>query len=592
MLKVFNNIRKRIFRLRLATKIIVFYLIILIFSFTLSAFIYYKVYYNLMFNRVSQISYQTLQSISSNITSLIGTINDYSKMIFSSEDVQNLLREPKKDIYLEGKVNKLLNKYIISFPDIISIYLIDNDGSSYFVYTSYENYLYLNYNRDASWLIKSSELKGKNYIAVNGGDAFKNKIENDFLSFIRVVNDIESQKPIGFMIINVKDDYFEKSYLDIVRKYNTTIIIKDQYNRNIISPYEVNNANLKGFFNKIHDAGYYSEFLKVDNDQILASFMKIPNYDWKIISLMPFSEIEEETQILKLIYIILIFINGSFIFIASVIVSNMIRKPINYLILSMKNNKKGNFAKIKFSTFINEFAKLRDGYNVMIDEIVRLIRKIKIEQKIKRKAELDILQAQIKPHFLYNTFDSVSSLALEGKSDEVYKLITALGKYYRLSLSKGNEMITIGEEITVVKNYLFIQKIRYKDVFSDLYEIDKEINKYKILKLILQPLVENSIYHGIRPKGESGIIKISAKKKDSFIEFIVEDDGIGMDKDLIKKILSARGIGKNNKTGFGLRGTIQRLRIFYGKEDIVKIISIKRGKTQIIITVPVLKSKK
>ena len=250
---------------------------------------------------------------------------------------------------------------------------------------------------------------------------------------------------------------------------------------------------------------------KVGNKDYLLSYLNIPKYDWKIISMMPFNELSKESSIFSVIAFIVIALNSLLVFIGSVFIARMITTPIKKLIKSMKNVEKGEFKKVDITAGNDEIGKLRDGYNIMISEIQILINKVVEDQKIKRKAELDVLQAQIKPHFLYNTFDAISSLALMGRNDEVYKVMKALGSYYRISLSKGSEVITIGEEIEVVKNYLTIQQVRYGDIFTVSYDIDEVAKKFNILKLILQPIVENAIYHGIKPKGEKGNINISAK---------------------------------------------------------------------------------
>lgn len=157
----------------------------------------------------------------------------------------------------------------------------------------------------------------------------------------------------------------------------------------------------------------------------------------------------------------------------------------------MKGVENGEFKEVNIDTGNDEIGKLKNVYNTMIYKIENLIEQIVKEQKIKRKAELDVLQSQIKPHFLYNSFDTISSLALDNRNDEVYKIIKALGNFYRTSLSNGKEVISIEEEIKTVKSYLTIQQIRYDNMFNVNISVDERANKYKILKLILQPLVEN-----------------------------------------------------------------------------------------------------
>jgi two-component system sensor histidine kinase YesM len=226
----------------------------------------------------------------------------------------------------------------------------------------------------------------------------------------------------------------------------------------------------------------------------------------------------------------------------------------------------------------------------MISEIEKLISRVVEEQRIKRQVELNVLQAQIKPHFLYNTLDTMGYLAISGKSDEVYEAIEALGSYYRTSLSKGSEVISLREEIEIVKNYLTIQKLRYGDIFNVNYEIDERVYEYKILKLVLQPLVENALYHGIKPKGEMGHITVTTKVEDELIRITVTDDGIGMENEELAKIMD--GKLDNNNSSFGLRGTIERLKIFYGISDVYSIESQKRYGTRVTLKIPIVRGEK
>jgi two-component system sensor histidine kinase YesM len=252
---------------------------------------------------------------------------------------------------------------------------------------------------------------------------------------------------------------------------------------------------------------------------------------------------------------------------------------------SLKDIEKGMFHPVEINCGNDEIGKLRDAYNIMIKEIDRLIKRVIKEQKIKRKTELNILQEQIKPHFLYNTFDAISALILLEKNKEAYTMIKALGNFYKTSLSSGKEIIPINEEIKTVENYLTILKMRYKDIFTTEFHIDNEIVHYKIPKLILQPFVENAVYHGIKPKGETGIISITACQKENFILFIIEDTGVGMDEEVLQQI----SIQDDTKTTahFGIRGTIERLKIFYGVKDVFSIESKKTIGTKVTLTIPI-----
>ena len=186
-----------------------------------------------------------------------------------------------------------------------------------------------------------------------------------------------------------------------------------------------------------------------------------------------------------------------------------------------------------------------------------------------------VLQEQIKPHFLYNSIDTIGYMALDAGAENVHGALETLGSFYRNFLSKGEKEIPLKREVWIVKDYLSIQKLRYGDILDDEYDIAEETKELIVPKLILQPLVENCIYHGIRPKGEKGIIKVSSRLEDGKLHIAVRDTGIGMSEEQIEKILTSKKkeADELDSESFGLWGTIERVRYYTGKEDIVNIKS-------------------
>ena len=181
------------------------------------------------------------------------------------------------------------------------------------------------------------------------------------------------------------------------------------------------------------------------------------------------------------------------------LLSDEITKPIKALEHSMKEVEKGNFAHAALAVRDNnEIGNLSRSFNIMTEEIKNLIDQRDKEQQIKRRSELRALQSQINPHFLYNTLDSIIWMAEWGKNQEVVRMTSSLAKLLRRSISNEQEVVTVAEEVEYTESYLTIQKMRYKDKLEYEIAIEKEILEAKVVKLILQPLVENSIYHGIK----------------------------------------------------------------------------------------------
>lgn len=586
VLALINAIRNKFNNFKIGVRFTLIYCLISVFSILMSNMLFQEIYSEIALRKVSEVSIQTLYSIRTSLNITITNISNYSKMIISDDDLQILLRRGNiySDLNVQKKVGTYLNKLTQETPYISSVYIFDTSGNEYSVGNQDDLKFIPEKIQDAVWYNSVLGKKGSYILSLNGGGAFSHAPDDNFISMIRLVRDINTTEALGVLIINISENTFKDSFANITNNYMTDVTIFDQNNQSIIKSngVDIGKGNLSELFEKQKQGFLIRD---VNNTECLLSYLLEDRYGWKIVSVMPVKELSNETAVPGLIGFAIIMINSALLFVGTVFTSRMITIPIKKLLKSMKGVEKGEFKEVNIKAGKDEIGQLRDGYNIMIREIQNLIKRVITEQKVKRKAELNVLQAQIKPHFLYNTLDSINSLALMGETTSVCDLVEALGNYYRISLSKGKEVITIGQEIVMVKNYLKIQKMRYPDLFEAHFIIDEKCNSYKILKLVLQPLVENSLYHGLRNKAGGGAITLKTQHLADRIRITIEDDGIGMSQEYIEQIL-----GDNTgatDTSFGLKGTIERLSIFYGNEDCFQIESdVGRG-TRITILIPV-----
>jgi two-component system sensor histidine kinase YesM len=231
----------------------------------------------------------------------------------------------------------------------------------------------------------------------------------------------------------------------------------------------------------------------------------------------------------------------------------------------------------------------------IIWEIRNLLKRVTSEEGQKRKSELKALQMQINPHFLYNTLDSVIWMAQGGKQDEVIAMSSALARLFRLSISKGREIIDVASELEHVRNYLTIQKIRYKDRLDYRIEVDQELMSLKIVKIILQPLVENAIYHGIKNKSSAGTVLISGSLCPGGMTLSVHDDGIGMDRETLAGIREglinprANSAKSHRGSGVGLHNVDERIKLYFGREYGLEFDSSEEKGTTVTIRLPAVR---
>lgn len=225
----------------------------------------------------------------------------------------------------------------------------------------------------------------------------------------------------------------------------------------------------------------------------------------------------------------------------------------------------------------------------MAGSMQSLIDKVKEDERKMRKADLRLLQEQIQPHFLYNTLDTIVWLIESNEPDEAVTMVVTLSDFFREILSKGKEFISIKEEEKHISSYLQIQEMRYRDILEYDIQLDQVIYKYQILKLTLQPVVENALYHGIKYKRAKGCIHIHGEKEGDIIRLTVRDDGVGMDEEELEQL--CQQIEKpcqETEKGFGLANVNERIHMYFGPEYGMKIQSQKGKGTTVEIVIPAI----
>jgi two-component system sensor histidine kinase YesM len=284
---------------------------------------------------------------------------------------------------------------------------------------------------------------------------------------------------------------------------------------------------------------------------------------------------KDETQLAYLFTALFLIVVASII---AIILSGEISKPLKELAGSMKEVQEGHFEHAEIEILDkNEIGMLSNSFNIMTHKIQDLMEENVLEQKLKRKSELRALQSQINPHFLYNTLDSIIWMSESGKNQEVVLMTSSLAKLLRQSISNEDEIVTISSEIGYTKSYLTIQKMRYKDKLEFEIDIDESVLNECIVKLVLQPLVENAIYHGIKYKEGKGLIRITGHR---------EDNGKGMDENSLKHIFDKKD-NSDNSRGVGVNNVNNRLKLYYGSDYGLTYLSEIDVGTTVEVRIPV-----
>ncbi|WP_337104038.1 cache domain-containing sensor histidine kinase [Paenibacillus sp. YIM B09110] len=309
------------------------------------------------------------------------------------------------------------------------------------------------------------------------------------------------------------------------------------------------------------------------------------DFGWKIVGVSYVSELVGNQNKMRLSIIVLGLVCIVIAIIISLFVSQRVSQPIKQLQGYMKEVEKGNFdIQVPVPTTI-EIGRLARAFNMMVGRIKELMSQVVRDQELKRRSEINALQAQINPHFLYNTLDSIIWMAESKKSQEVVLMTSALAKLFRASISKGEELVTIETELEHITNYLKIQKMRYKNKLDYRIETDESVSQYKTIKLILQPIVENAIYHGIKMKRGPGLITIYSEETATDVLLIVEDNGNGMEEEKLAKLLTQQYEGEAGK-GVGVGNVHGRLKLYFGAQYGLSYTSKPGEGTTVTIRLP------
>ncbi|NOU96914.1 HAMP domain-containing protein [Paenibacillus sp. LMG 31456] len=333
----------------------------------------------------------------------------------------------------------------------------------------------------------------------------------------------------------------------------------------------------------------YGSYLEESSgEKKLITIKTVNNIGWKIIGVSYMDEIVTTRKEISGFISWLLLIVLLFVLLISAFMSAKISLPIKRLEKSMRKVEQGEFDIHITVRGDDEVGRLSRRFNFMVVRIRQLMEQSVHEQEAKRKSELEVLQSQINPHFLYNTLNSVVRMAGSGKSEDVITMITSLSKFFRISLSRGKHIITVQEELEHIRNYLIIQKIRYKNKFEYEITADEESLPCYTLKLMLQPLVENAIYHGIEMMADPGHIHISARIVHDKLLFEVRDDGLGIPEGKLKQLLTG-SVRSEEGSGVGVKNVHERIQLAYGNSYGLEVESELEEGTTVRLWIPLIK---
>lgn len=516
-------------------------------------------------------------------------------LLSNHKELDNILNEEAENlrsaayIELDNEIKQIYHR----FPSIIeSIHVNIDFGEVTFTHGSEE------VNPLFSYKEYFNEFRGskESYYWKN---AHLNNLAYQNYKAMSVFKLLEGNNPTrkGIVLFTIRTDFIEKVLnKSLIGESGYLTLISPDGNsfesEKILEQSRMNPEMLRTLAQTNHSEGKFS-FKNIEGKSFNAIYHTMGINKWKVIAVFPESQIlgiMDSMKYFMTVFLIVVIVMA--IFIVN-IVGKYISNPIKKLANEMKVADKEILQTTEGLAVPKEMEILYSSFNEQMERNLALLEQIKLEQKEKRQLEVAVIQAQVNPHFLYNTLYSIKGLCDMGLNDDASEMISALSSFFRISISRGNEIISIEEEITHIKNYLYIMEMRYGDDFTYKINIEEETLSYSIIKLTLQPLIENAIYHGVKLSRKQGLINIEVFKKSEEIHLIVEDNGLGIDKDKLKRIEKEismpYGKMKREVTGIGLRSVSERLKGYFGNECELTIESTIGKGTKITIIIPSVK---
>ena len=534
--------------------------------------------------------------------------NIIEKYKFADEKMGILLDNlytKSKEVTAEAILNETIQKSLNAEE------LTDNEKNAVGKYFSY---LDLDSIQDYCYMDNKGNVYTRSYSYVNAFDikntVFQKKLGTEYaktvwfiakdtvfngkensLFITRYVHSLDYPSEPGIIILKMKPSFLNHIITMASEKTDSDIItgIMDQ-NGNIYALNQENTAlpdnvtkTLINACKKSSDTGIILNGETVTGGYLSAYYQK--DCSFSIFTYVPNNVVTSQTTQILIVLVLIYLIIVVLALLLSILFSNRFTRPIQEITTYMTGFDGGDYTHMPELHTNTELDQIGHSYNEMLGNIEQLVNEIKLQEKELRTSELNMLISQINPHFLYNTLDSIIWMAEGKKNEEVVIMTASLARLLRQSISNEDELVTIGQEIEYVRSYLTIQKMRYKDKLEFEIKADPSITQVPIIRLVLQPLVENAIYHGLKYKDSKGLLTVHGYMKGENAVIDITDDGVGMDEETLKHIYDKHKVNYRSN-GVGVYNVQQRLVLYYGKDYGIIYHSEKGKGTTASVVIP------
>lgn len=543
-----------------------------------------------------------MEQISKTIDENINNLSRQSMTVYTDmEDVLHILNTPSSQAdtrYLETykRMDRFFQSVLQSNDRLDGITLISLNGEIKYYADKQNGSANLATVENEPWFRQTLELRGFAQLRGPHTNEYVDKLAADptpVISISRAVIDLNTNKfdPAGVLIVDQNVREIQKVLENTsTEQHELTVVLSESgevvYANSPLSGQAVRQIN------SLADSRTAGSFEYVFNDEkMLTTFFESPEYKWKVISLIPYTQLQNKSMFLRNINLSLFIILVVLAFVISIVFSYFITTPLKKLMLSFRSFQRGDFNTRIRVKGRNELSQIGNSFNVMVENTKKLIEQKYEMTLLRNQSELKALQNQMNPHFLYNTLTSIKTVVDRQDHEHASLMILHLSDIFRYNLSKGSALVPFSEELEHIRKYLNIQEFRFGDRFEVFYDIDEQAANCRILRLTLQPLVENALYHGLEPMREKGEIRITAKVYDDRFYVYIHDNGLGIPPEKLRQIhaaLDAEAETPMEQThgSVGIYNVNARIKYHFGPEYGLKIVSAPNGTTTVKITLP------
>ena len=435
-----------------------------------------------------------------------------------------------------------------------------------------EQYEVIRNHEDIQWIVSDE------------GSLVADNMGNAVLSAARLLPLSSTGQPCGIVVVEVRQSYLKQIFDKKLGESGTIFLMSARSNIALL-PAAASDEIVSDAVNQIRRTDRKAATISL-HDRVIF-YVPLSLSEWTAIGVVMKQSLRGDSQEILTLFVITVLMTLLLTIFVSGSLADYELRPIRRIQTYIKDMENGEFGKPLPSMRSDEIGSLAENTQEMSEKIGELLETVKTEQKRMRTAEFKALQAQINPHFLYNSLDSINWLVRKGNTEKATEMISALTTFFRIGLSKGRDIITVREELEHVRNYLVIQKIRYENQFEYSFYVDPETENYFVPKLMLQPLVENALYHGIKLCDRKCILMIQVLSHGDRIEIEVLDNGAGMDAETLESVRKAmEHKGENRANSYGVVNVNDRIQILAGQEYGLRLTSEKGVGTSARIVLP------